>query len=77
METATQTHKPIKIRAGVYNYRGVTIEKYVRRGFCVTVFDSWGHHRIGLSTLAKCIADVDKYLANGATIVGTKLSIAK
>ena len=75
METAT--HKPVKVRTGVYTYRGVTIEKSPRRGFCVTVFSPTGYYRIGLSTLAVCVADVDKYLANGATIVGTKLSIAK
>lgn len=65
METNT-THKPIKIKAGRYNYRGVTIQKFPRTGFVAIVshqYHNW--HYTGLSTLAKAVASVDEYIEQG------------
>ena len=77
METTTTTYKPVKIESGKYMYRGVMITKLGKKGFCATVFYYAGWYRLGLSTLAICVKDIDNAFSNGATLDGTKLSFLK
>ena len=58
-------HKPIKVKAGRYTYRDVSIVKLGDSGFCATVHMPHGWYRIGGSTLAKCVKLADKLLEDG------------
>ncbi len=57
--------KPVKIKAGRYNYKGVVIFKTKRLGFVYTIHSPRGWHYGGLSTLAVATAAIDAQLAAG------------
>lgn len=57
----TTTHKPTKIRAGEYEYRGVNISKY-GKAFSATAFTVRGWHRVGYSTLKDACDTIDLYI---------------
>ncbi len=69
----TNTHKPVRIQAGEYTYRGVRISKGKTRGFCATVHTVTNWHWIGRSTLAQCIQAIDQNIANGFVVDCNKL----
>ena len=58
-------NKPIKVTAGRYTYRGVSIAKLGNSGFCATVYCKHGWYRIGGYTLAKCVKQAEELLNDG------------
>jgi hypothetical protein len=58
-------HKPIKIKAGRYSYRGLTIRKSQKLGFVYTIHSATGWRHGGLHTLARAITEIDNQLASG------------
>jgi hypothetical protein len=58
-------HKPFKIRAGRYNYRGIIIRKREGRDFVYTVTSATGWRHGGLRTLGQAITEIDERLASG------------
>lgn len=67
------THKPIKIEAGQYIYRGVRITKGTTRGFTATRYTKTDWHWIGRTTLKECTKAIDSSIAEGFIVDRHKL----
>jgi len=69
---SSDLQKPVKIKAGLYRYQGVSIRKSERLGFVYTVhpsnpYGTWWYG--GQGTLAKAVAEIDAQLASGDYVV--------